>query len=73
MTEPFQNECCADMVQTKEWRKGHEQEHEGISRTLKDVRDDLKAINKALMGRLPVWATLLLGVLMAALGWFAKG
>jgi hypothetical protein len=65
MTEPFKNECCTDMVEMKQWRILTDQ-------ILVEMKSDVKAIRESLANRLPLWATLAISILAAAVGWFAK-
>jgi len=59
---------CAERVKTR--LEKHESE-DGV--VVNKIMDEIKAIRADYANRLPVWTTLLLGVLMAALGWLAKG
>ena len=57
--EPFDNECCADMVEIKTWRTAHEGRHEAIDTLLDRV-----------LNRVPLWVTALFtvgGVLVGSL------
>lgn len=55
--EPFENECCADMVSTKQWIENHEKRHA----TLDDILDKL-------LNRLPLWATVILSLAGGVIG-----
>ena len=39
--------------------------------TVNEIYTEIKALKDQFANRLPVWATMLIGFLMAALGWFA--
>lgn len=62
---PFDNECCADMVKAKS-------DISDLERRA-DVFDDfIKEMREAMTYRLPLWATIAIASLSAAVAWFAK-
>lgn len=49
-----------------------QQRVENNEKMIDEVRNDIKEIKGDLMYRLPLWATVLISVLCAAVAWFAK-
>ena len=53
-----------EIENNRDWRNAHIKEHQAIHKKLDELVESVR-------NRLPVWATLLIGVLMAAIGWLA--
>lgn len=54
------------------WCDGHEERHDRIDGLLKELREDIKTLRDELANRPPLWATIAITILAAAVGWFAK-
>lgn len=66
MSEKTVNECYGYNTDTRERLNKLEERHDELA---KRVFDKLETIEDKLVSRLPIWATLLIAVLMSAVGW----
>lgn len=62
---PFDNECCADMVKAKSDISELQRRAEIFDAFMTEMRE-------AMTYRLPLWATVVIATLSAAVAWFAK-
>lgn len=66
----LKNKDCTYGSETREQLGKLEIAH---GRELTEIWKELKEIHKALNNRLPIWATILISILTAAVGYLAKG